>query len=120
MGSVMRGKMTYYAIIVPKCLYDVAYQVVVKNVRAIVEDVLYEDGTSTIVITSDLEKIAVEKELREYLYDENVEVCEISNTGNIVFECEPTGRTLSPRVKKSMLALDLEKLDEETVFFVEF
>ncbi|MDY7009287.1 MAG: hypothetical protein SVV80_00840 [Planctomycetota bacterium] len=69
--------MSHYAIDVPECLCDLAYEVAVENVKAIVDDILDENGTSTIVIESELDKSAIENILHEYLHKEAVSVYEV-------------------------------------------
>ncbi len=69
--------MRYYAIDVPECLCDLAYEVAVEDLKAIVENIFDENKISTIVVESELDKSTIENMLHEYLHKEAVSVCEV-------------------------------------------
>ena len=55
-----------FAVIVPQPLADLAHEVVVENLGGIVDDVLDERGTSTIVLSSGLPLDKLFTTMREY------------------------------------------------------
>ena len=64
--------MERFAIIVSRRLCDLAYEVVVENLGAIVDDILDEHDKSTIVISSDMRRVGIMTSLLDYLPQEEV------------------------------------------------
>jgi hypothetical protein len=69
--------MSHFAIDVPKRLCDLAYEVAIEDLKAIVDDILDENRISTIVVESELDKSTIENVLHEYLHKKAVSVCEV-------------------------------------------
>ena len=59
--------MTAYVVDVPTRLCDLAHEVLTENLQAIVDDILDQDGVSTIVFTSDLRKATIVQRLADCL-----------------------------------------------------
>jgi hypothetical protein len=59
--------MNRFAVILPQRYSDLAHEVVTENLDAIVDDILDEWGTSTIVLSSDLPQAELVSRMQDYL-----------------------------------------------------
>ena len=59
--------MSQFAVIVPQRLANLAHEVVVENLDGIVDDILDERGTSTIILSSDLPQGELLTKMAKYL-----------------------------------------------------
>jgi len=59
--------MSRFAVIVPQHLANLAHEVVVENLDGIVDDILDERGTSTIILSSDLPQDELLTRMGKYL-----------------------------------------------------
>lgn len=70
----MTKDLSHYAVVVHETWSDLAHEVVVKDLGAIVDDILDESGTTTIAMTSDLTLATIEAVLCRYLGDDLLHV----------------------------------------------
>ena len=66
-----------FAVIVPQRLCDLAYDCLVENLEAIVDDILDEGENATIVISSDLRRAEIVTGLLDYIPQEEVRVLSV-------------------------------------------
>jgi len=157
--------MTAYVVDVPTRVCDLAHEVLTKNLQAIVDDILDQDGVSTIVFTSDFSKAAIVQQLGDCLpgvvYNDEArtfqawhqtlkgakskymmanekrgawsrlrkvsfdlqQVSFIRLTDKTLVKCgsfQTDFRNSNGQPRRPKVLINLERLKEETVYFVEF